>query len=191
MRAAILVVILSVVVLARGEEQRRERPIRETEKELDRGTGRVVDDATHEIERMQRGGERTFEQILEEQERRERIERNEKTKPERPSAVAAGPTTRIRATLGGEFQSEDLRGGERLSLMTEILALMDEHDRALETARRELANDVPKLKRRELQLGDELARKLAGILSGYEIRRAQGEEGNMSVAPTTRPATHP
>ena len=181
----ILIATLLVVPDARDhrEDPDRSRPIHEAQNEADRGTGRVVDDATYEIERMEQRnqGRRTTEEILADEDRRERIERSERDKES--STQRSIPLEQRRVTpraLGGEFAPDDVRGGERLEVMSDVLAALDERDRLVREAQQQLAADPQKLKRRELELLDEFAQRLAHILGSYELKRV--------VAPSTQPA---
>ena len=202
-----LLVLTIVLVVPDARDHRedpdRQRPIHEAQNEADRGTGRIVDDATYEVERMQQPRRRTTEEILAEQDRLDRIERQEQKKP---TATQRGIPLERKAARpeGGEIDSGDVTGGERVEIVLDVLTMLDEHDRQLRDAQQELANDRVKLIRRQIELQDEFSRQLSSILDRYEIKRlaspttqrAPAAPRGQGAGPTTRaadraPATEP
>jgi len=186
-RALMLMVLLVVPPGAPKDDCNHERPIDLAQNEADRGTGRVVDDATHEIDRMQTPHRRTTEEILADEDRRQRIERQQQRKSQSTTAPGMPLERHGSAALGGEMIGQDVSGGERLELMADVLAALDEHDRQVAEAHQKLSADPQSMKRRELELQDAFARKLAGILDGYEIQRSIATR----PAPSTQPAAAP
>ncbi len=176
----VLVAMLVVPAANDREDPKRERPIHQAQQEADRGTGRVVDDATYEIDRIQNQQRRTTEEILADQDRQERIERRQKQSATAPTPGRQRRAMAAPAHVGAEITPEDLAGGERLALMVDVLSTLDEHDRRIRVAHLKLSSDPEKLKRRELELQDAFSRRLAGILDGYEVKR--------TLVPTTTQA---
>jgi hypothetical protein len=178
----LLVILLSTTATFAADRD-HPRPLEQSQREYDRGIGRVTDPATHEIDRIQTRDIRTIDEILAERDRQTILDKQQQSK----GATALPPATRpanAPSLPGAEINPSDVAGGERVALAAAILSALDQHDQQRDEARQKLSSDPQKLKRRELQLQDEFSTRLANILSGYDIRR--------STAPaTTAPSVHP
>jgi hypothetical protein len=185
--------LLIVLVVPPGapehDDHPHDRPIHQAQNEADRGTGRVVDQSTYEIGRMQHRHLRTAAELQADFDRQERLDRQRKSSTTGP----AFPAERFgfpRPGPGAELTAKDIAGGERLELMADLLSALDEHDRQLIEAQRELAGDSHKLNRRKTELEDLFAQRLAGILGNYDLKRLPATRPAPTVQPTSRPSEH-
>ena len=175
-------VLSAAGILCSAAEPRDDRNIDRVQKEADRGTGRIVDDQTHELDRIEQRDRRDIKEILDEQDRRAQIEKQEGKRT--AAGVPTQPVERRERPLGGgEPTASDESGAGKLSLAAELLAAVDEHEQALKQARQQLKDAA--LRKRELQLEDELTRRLLGILDRYDVRRIQAPS-TQPIIPTTQ-----
>ena len=133
----VALMLLRSIVLA---DDHRDSAWQRTEREYDRGAGRVTDDATHELDRM-RGSRRPLrpiERIGRDEDRREAIERQQRRREQRPSPLMHIPPSPF------EQRDRDVDPARR-ALVSSIMAALDRMHTEMRIAEREHGDDPDRL----------------------------------------------